>query len=522
MDRENDTFERPSRVQNMNYLFNEEEPVSADAPAPRERKSAEGRNSGSRRPSGQNPSGRSSSRSGQSGRSSSGRPRQAQPRQNRSASGQQPRRVRAEEIETAEARSPRQTTPQQARPRQVRPASGQGSSSSRSARNSASSRVNRSAGRSGRSGGSGRRGGRRRSSGFKKVILIYSAALLAILIIGLIIFGSFLGSLEKNQPARIAETVAQNLTADKASSYLSGHSKEINCFGDPKDLISQFVEKMQGIGQVSYIENKDYRADTPSYDITADGNTIAKLTLKKAGSGSFGLSKWDIDSLDIASYMDMASIEILAPLGVTVTLNGVELDGTYSDGTESIPPVLETASKYTTIPSYITYKVAGVPGTPEITAKDATGKDMQITTTDTTYVIGSATTQEFIDSVSGLVDHALDAWGKHFINMGGNLSAYILDGSEWYSYIFGGPDMDPIMTAFYEYESIANYTFTEKNISNYIRYTDNCFTVDVKYQMQIDFNNNTMSDNNQKLDATWVFITQDGGQNWYIVDCVYK
>ncbi len=597
MDRENDIFNQPSKVQNMNFLFEEDaDPINLDEtqslPASRRTRQAEsngasvsrGRKVESGGTSQRQRQQRSASAQGSSNRSSQGRApqnrsasqartsqsrssqgyaqnaqvpkvqnvapmddglfeteeifkniRQAQPTNaenaraprnvaarpmNNKKNAASPRKAQPKQINSSNTQKPRKARPTEAQPRQVRAASGNASANRRSSQNTDARRINRNTQNATASRGG--RGGKKRSSKFKKFLIIYAAALLVILIVGMIIFGSFLKSLEKSQPSNIAKNVAENLVASKAPSFLKDNADAINCFGEPDDLIATFATNVEGVESLSFIENKDYRADAPSYNITADGNTVAKLTLKKSGSGSFGLSKWAIDKLDIADYMDTASYEFLAPLGATITINGVELDEKYLTGEESIPQNLEIASKYVTIPSYMTYKVAGIAGTPEIKATDAAGAELTITATDNKYVIGSATDQAFIDSVSGLVDDAVQAWGKHFINMGGNLSAYMLEGSDWYSYIFGGPDMDPIYTAFYEFESIADYSFTEKGETNYIRYTKDCFTVDVNYKMQVDFNTDRMSDNNQKLDATWVFITQNDGQDWYLVDCIYK
>ena len=573
MERENDIFEQPSKVQNMNFLFDDEPEAETaeEAPSvPASRKTRQASSDGSsvrrsrrtgasssqRQRSSQNGrSGSSSARKAQSSGSQKTRSSQSGNAQNSRSSQQRPQRVNPTEaqkvqprqveargidsvtdsaavpsqaqpkqVRTEDTTKPRQTRPTQAQPRQVRPSQSRSQASGRRSDSTRSSeRINRSSSGRGYSSSRGTKRSRTKSSsGFKKFLLIYSAILLVILIVGLIIFGSFLKKLENSQPSNIAAEVADSLKADKASSFLKSNEEYINCFGEPDDLINQFAANMEGVSQVSFIENKDYRADAPSYNITADGNTVAKLTLEKTGSGSFGLSEWGIKTLDIADYMDTGSYEFLAPVGTTIKINGVELDEKYLTGEESKPQVLETASKYVNTPSYLTYKVAGIAGTPEIVATDANGNPLTITEADNKYVIGSATSQEFIDSVSPLVNNALEAWGKHFINMGGNLSAYMLEGSDWYSYIFGGPDMDPIYTAFYEYESIADYAFTEKNIGNFIRYTDDCFTVDVDYKMQVDFNTDQMSDNNQKLDATWVFITQNNGQDWYLVDCIYK
>lgn len=562
MDKENDIFEQPSKVQNMNYLFEEEE-ITAPEPKPAQ-SSAPSDGAERRRPaSSQRPRPQQGNGQQRRPRPSNGtpsqRPRPSQERaprrgtedpasnapetdssfrqpqartanrvtdanraQTRRPSQAQPRRVRPED-----ARQPRQARPSQAQPAQTRSNASRNSSSrsqngasGRSRDSYDSRRVNRPASSS---KGGGTRNPKKKSSGFKKFLLIYSAILLVILIVGMIIFGSFLKSLESNQPSNIAADIALSLSADKAQAYLEEHEDMINCFGEPKDLIAQFASEIAGKEPLSFIENKDYRADAPSYNITtSDGTTVAKVTLEKAGSGSFGLSTWKVAAIDIADFMDTNTFNFLAPHGSTITINDTPLDDKYQVGEEGIPEQLKTASKYVTIPNYITYKIAGIAGDPKISAKDANGKELALTSTDDTLVAGSETTQEFIDSVSPIVEGTLNAWGRHFINMGGNLSAYMLEGSDWYTYIFGGPDMDPIMTAFYEYESIANYEFTEKSIQDYIRYTDDCFTVDVHYKMKIDFTTDQMSDDNQQLNATWVFITQNNGQDWYLVDCIYK
>ena len=591
MEKENDIFDQPSKIQNMNYLFDEEEatrdlrnttgepPRQRPASASRKPRSSQGSQTASRpaqdrvqklmteespdlteeavsgiqaefaTPYRQSQP-RTARRVSESNRTQAARPRQAQPRRTRPEDGQQPRQAQPRQAQPRQAQ-PRQAQPRQAQPRQAQPRQAQAGqtrsgqarqrqtqpgqaqsgqyrpsdSGSRPRSNSANGsrpsgysndrRVNRSSAAPSRKRKKG-------SSGFKKFILIYSALLLVVLIVGTIVFSSFLNSLEKSQPSNIAAQVAESLSSGKAASYLESNEDLINSFGDPSDMISQFAQNVQGVEQLSYIENSDYRADAPSYNITSNGDTIAKITLEKTGSGSFGLSKWGIASIDIADYMDTQSFEFLAPLGTTITINGVELDEKYLTGKESIPENLSIAAKYVNIPSYLTYKVSGIPGNPQISAKDAAQNELALTSTADKYVAGTETTQEFIDSVDPLVNQTLENWGRHFINMGDNLSAYMIEGSDWYTYIFGGPDMDPIMTSFYEYESIADYEFTEKSTSNYIRYSDDCFSVDVHYKMRVDFNNDRMSDDNQQLDATWVFITQNNGQDWYLVDCIYK
>ena len=317
-------------------------------------------------------------------------------------------------------------------------------------------------------------------------------------------------------------SITKELSGGKAKSFLKANSDQINCLENVDNIIDKCAENLDG-KQISYIENSDYRADAPSYNLTADNQVVAKVTLEKSEKGAFGLYSWKIASLDVTSYLaDTLTYKIMAPEGSDITVNGTELTDKYMTAKAGIPANLETASKYVDVPSFETYTVSGFTSVPTVTATSADGATLDVSQTSDTFLCGSATSQSFIDSVSPLVEKAIDAWGRHFINYGGNLSAYIMEGSDWYGYIFGSDTMDPIYTSFYEFESIADAYFTEQSATNYIQYTPDCFTVDVKYQMQIDFTTDAMSDNNQKLDATWVFVTQNGGEDWYIVDCIYK
>ena len=455
-------------------------------------------------------------------RTAAATPRTANPAQvqGRTPTQAAPRKVRPEDG-TVRSAAPKQAEPRQASPRQVTPrqASGRAASSRQSVRTAVDG-----GGRGGytrTSSQASARGDKRKKGGFKKFILIYSAALAVILIVGLLIFNSFIKKYEDNQPSNVVSGIVKQLNSNPTS-FLKSNSDYIKCLENVDTIINESAAQMDG-KQLSYIENSDYRAESPSYNITADGTIVAKVTLGKDTKGAFGLHSWKLTGLDVASYVpNTLSYTILVPEGATISINGTELTDAYKTKDAAIPETLQTASKYVSVPSFETYKVSGFANQPQVVAKAADGSDLGVSVTSDTIVCQSATSQEFIDSVDGLVNNAISAWGRHFINMGGNLRAYILEDCDYYGYIFGSDTMDPIYTAFYEFESIADYDFTEKSASNYIRYSSDCFTVDVKYQMRVDFTTDRMSDTNQKLDATWVFITQNGGQDWYIVDCIYK
>ncbi|MBO7730774.1 MAG: hypothetical protein J6S31_07950, partial [Lachnospiraceae bacterium] len=420
-------------------------------------------------------------------RTSAATPRTANPAQvqGRTPTQAQPRKVSPQDG-TVRSAAPKQAQPRQAAPRQVTPrqAAGRGTSSRQSVRTAVDG-----GGRGGNTRTSSMasgRGDRKKKSGFKKFILIYSAILAVILIVGLIIFSSFIKKYEDNQPSNMVAGIVKQLSSNP-SSYLKSNSEHIKCLENVDTIIDESVAQMEG-KQLSYIENSDYRAEAPSFNITADGQIVAKVTLGKDSKGAFGLHSWKLTGLDVASYVpNTLSYTILVPEGATISINGTELTDAYKTKDAAVPETLQTASRFVSVPSFETYKVSGFANQPQVVAKAADGSDLGVSVTSDTIVCQASTSQEFIDSVDGLVNNAISAWGRHFINMGGNLRAYILDDCDYYGYIFGRDTMDPIYTAFYEFESIADYDFTEKSASNYIRYSSDCFTVDVKYQMRVDF-----------------------------------
>ena len=439
--------------------------------------------------------------------------------QTRTARPAEPSKVQGKTPTTA---APKKTTPQTAAPRQTdarqRTESIRQRQSVRAASTSGGGRGGNTTATRSRSGNPNKK----KKSKFGKFLAIYCAALAVIVIVGLLVFNSFMKKVEDNQPSNKVAGIVKELSGGKAKSFLTSNSDMIKCLENVDNIIEQSAANMEG-KQLSFIENSEYRAEAPSYNITADGQIVAKVTLGKDKKGAFGLQSWKLTALDVASYVpNTLSYQIMAPEGASVFVNGTELGDAYKVSDAGVPENLKTAAKYVSIPNFVTYKVSGFTNAPTVTAKGSDGSELGISQTSNAVVCGTTTTQDFINSVDRLVNNGIDAWGRHFINMGGNLRAYILEGCDYYGYIFGSDTMDPIYTAFYEFESIADYSFTEKSASNYIRYSNDCFTVDVKYQMQVDFTTDRMSDTNQKLDATWVLITQNGGEDWYIVDCIYK
>ena len=356
---------------------------------------------------------------------------------------------------------------------------------------------------------------RRKKNKFKKGLLAYVALLVLILIVGSIMFSTYLGAYENSRPYKEAESLTKTFTSsDSLTKLLQENTDKTDVIGDVSAAISSCVTNASG-KQISYVQNSDFRTDAPCYNITADGKVIAKVTLEKGSDKGWGFSGWQVSRIAISEYLpDTTTYKIMVPQGGTVYLNGEQLDSSYIAETGA-PKALKNIKQFlTTVPEYDTYSVSLV-SEPTVTAKDASGTDLTMTQSDTTYA-ASSIDQTFIDSVSANVEATVEKFATYFIHMSYNLSAYLLPGTNYYIALFGDEDSYGIDTSLYNYEYISNYEFTTKEIKNYVKYSDECFSVDVKYHMQVDFSDEEFKDEDQDLDATWVFVYSNN--DWYLAD----
>ena len=367
--------------------------------------------------------------------------------------------------------------------------------------------------------------GKKKLSGFTKFIIIYAAALAFILIVGSIIFYIFLNMLEKSQPYNTAEEITAqfNSGSESLTEYLLENSDTaVSLEPDIETVIEYYVESIGADENTfSYVESSAYVEDAPAYNITLDGETIAEITLTYESKKMFGLKNWQLSSVNIADYITgTLEYDVTVPAGSVVCVNGITLDDTYLTDEDETPEILANVTEYIeTVPSYDTYHITGLVNEPELTAEDPDGNALALSLSDDTYFGYTETSQEFIDSVSDRVESAIRSWGTYFINKSYTLSSYMLSGTEWYVYIFGSDEVDPIYVGFYGSSKIASYDFTVLTAENYIQYTDDCFTVDVSYEMELTFNTSGYSDDNQNLYATWVWVKVD--DVWYIADVSY-
>ena len=356
---------------------------------------------------------------------------------------------------------------------------------------------------------------RKKKKKFRKMLLIYIAVLVVILIIGSIAFSAYLSSYENSLPSHEAENIVKIYSSQEGIiDFLNDNADKTDLMGNVQEITQLYATNIAG-KTISYKENNDFRPDTPSYDIMADGSTVAKVTLTQQGR------KWAVSSIALSGYLpDSKTISVDVPSGSSVTVNGMLLDSSYIEST-SVPEILADSLKFLSDPpQFDKYVISGLMSDPQISVTDPSGEALKLTSSGDSYTASPSADASFIASVQDRVTDTIDNYATYFIHMSFGLANYIVYGSDLYSYIFGSDEVDPIDTNLYNWEQIDHYEFAEKSADNYVKYTDDCFTVDVRYALDMYFTDPTFSDDNQTMDATWVFVIDPYDGSWCISDII--
>ena len=251
-------------------------------------------------------------------------------------------------------------------------------------------------------------------------------------------------------------------------------------------------------------------------DLSYKSTTTEQTTTEKAQTQT---TSTETTTTEETTTVYTEEFTFCVPSGSEVTVNGEKLDSKTAVAAD-VPEVLEYVSQLINdVPEFVTYTADLEPGNINVSGTDADGNALVFSNTDNAYTASGASTQSLIDEVSERVSDGLYAWGKHFINFA-DARPYVHYDSELYGMIFGSADYDWINNTFYNYEYVSDCSYSEFEISNYVSYGSECFTVDVKYTLDVNFYDADRHDYNQTLDATMVWIPE--GDTWSIADLFYK
>ena len=218
----------------------------------------------------------------------------------------------------------------------------------------------------------------------------------------------------------------------------------------------------------------------------------------------------------------LVAVLILVPEGSTVTVGGNDLGPDKITGT-GIPEVLAYSAQFLeSSPTFTSYTVKSVSSQkPEVSGTDPSGQLLTFQVSDSMFV-AERVSSVITDNVKARVEAGVEEYALYFECLAYNLREYMLEDCERYAFIFGSDEYDPINPELYMYEYIGSYDFQEFEVSDYIVYSEDCFTAEVSYDLLITFvldgpyGYRDLPDDNPTMHATWVWVKD--GDEWKVAD----
>ena len=355
----------------------------------------------------------------------------------------------------------------------------------------------------------------KRTTRFKRGMFIYISVAAIALIVFFIFFNIFIAAYENGMPKHTMEALVKKYEKGQIEDIIEDYAVSANKFESQDALISAYTALVDG-KEITYVEDSDYREGTPVYDLKAGGITVSKVTLSSDRKGAFGFKKWEISDINIYDYMySSKTITISAPEGAKVMVNGIEVDDSYITATGEVPALLANVTSYLTkVPTNTTYTIPGFFETPTVTATDASGEELSVNASGNNYSIGKTASSDFVATMDPYITDIMELYGKKYINIGGSMMAYLIEGAPFEQ------NVTLSNTYWYPSEYIKDYSFSNESISNYVIYSDECFSVDIYFDLTVNFSNASYKTQNENADMTWVFIKE--GDKYKLADFAYK
>ena len=135
-------------------------------------------------------------------------------------------------------------------------------------------------------------------------------------------------------------------------------------FEDTGALFDAYYDAAIRGKKLSYWKKPDEFTDkTPVYKVRGGGMDLAVVRLVPKGSGAagFGRELWQVGEVRgvlALDHLDSVTVEIDAPHGDTVYLNGVPVDGKYLTGEAApVPDLTDLESRFTEVPTFARYRI---------------------------------------------------------------------------------------------------------------------------------------------------------------------
>lgn len=356
---------------------------------------------------------------------------------------------------------------------------------------------------------------RNKKSRFGRFMIIYISVLAVLIVFTWWLLYAFIGDYEESRPANTIDKVMEQLDNGNVTAVLEKASVETNEFESNTERLSSYLTDAMSGKNLRYVKKSgEYSESTPVYLIYADDSAVAKVTLIPAGENKFNFTLWKLGKIYVGSDLSNKKtddISITVPKDSIVTINGVAVGGSYitEDNIEFTP--CKNVGEYVDKPLKTTYTVSGLMMEPVVEVI-YNGTALDVTNDRGKYLAQYPGDDSLMADMEKSIKELDHAYGKYIINKGklsavtsnmiGNAKEYMSDIPAVWAYLYGK-----------EY----TYEFQNENIDNFTRYSQDCFSCDVYYDLYVRWNGGNVTYNTS---LTYTYVYYDN--RWVVADFAIK
>lgn len=348
--------------------------------------------------------------------------------------------------------------------------------------------------------------------GFRNFLIVYSLLLIALIGAGLFYVWGLLIDYEASIPDVNMEKYLADFDESNIHALYGSFPLELEEYEDKEAVEAKVCEEAAG-GELSYRKQAGvYTNSAPVYEVLSGENVIATAALTQNGQNDHGFAVWDMTDVSFTGYgLDFFDVTVKVPFDAVVFVNGRVIDEAYRTSEETVSLAKNISEYVRKTPGYKIYTMEHLANMPEI---EVNGENMYpAASEDYTVFYDFGTDEELKGQVSGRITEMTREFGAYIINKGSlsRLQSYMVGkAKEYVSNI-------PAVWAYLVGEEYS-YTFTNETIENFVRYSEDCFSCEVSYTLNVTYRQTRGISYDTTLICT--YIRKDGV--WYLADFIME
>ncbi len=350
---------------------------------------------------------------------------------------------------------------------------------------------------------------------------IYVGVLALLFVVMCIAVWNTMKKYEAAQPEKYVDKVVQKIEDGNFEdvTYTSGAD---NKFEPNLDYKKEFESLVAGKELDFKISADSYDSLKPKYDILIGEEKVATVNLKSVKEykkmAILVLSEWEVDSIVPVVKAGNYEIEITLPMNYEAEINGIKLTDEELSGDAVEMEGFDYVKEYVEAPKTVTYVVKGLANVPELKVNGEVIASDKLTVKGNKY--SYTADYEAQEIPAELRDYVLNAAKKYSNYFSRDLEG-CRESTAPIADIFPAGSYYIQMAEKYRQEDMWMYSahsapvFTNEKVSNYIVYSEDCFSVEVAFDktMVLTLNGNERLDQNNQV---YYYVKIDG--KWLIAD----